>query len=259
MTQGDSTASGQWHLEALLGEPMYDLDDRVAIVTGAAGNLGGAVARAFWAAEARLVLVDRGTDRLPQLFPDLVDSPRAFLATSVNLADTTAVDAMVSATLERFGQIDVLVNAVGGWRGGTAVHETPLDTWDLLMDLNVRTMIVVSSAVIPVMLKQGSGKIVNVAARAGLSGSSKGGAYSAAKSAVIRLTESMSAELKNSGISVNCVLPATIDTPQNRADMPKSDVGRWVKPQAIADVILFLASDAAQAIQGAAIPVYGRG
>lgn len=238
---------------------MYDLIDRVAIVTGAAGNLGGSVARTFGAAGAKLVLVDRGAERLPQLFPDLVDSPRAYLATSVNLVDASAVDAVVRGTLQRFGQIDVLVNAVGGWRGGAPVHETPLDTWDLLMNLNVRTMIVVSSIVIPVMLKRGSGRIINVAARAGLSGSSKGGAYSAAKSAVIRLTESMSAELKNSGINVNCVLPATIDTPQNRADMPKGDTSRWVKPEAIADVILFLASDAARAVQGAAIPVYGRG
>jgi NAD(P)-dependent dehydrogenase (short-subunit alcohol dehydrogenase family) len=166
---------------------------------------------------------------------------------------------MVGAALNRFGRIDVLINAAGGWRGGTAVHETSLDTWDLLINLNVRTMIVVSSAVIPVMLKQGSGKIVNVAARAGLSGSSKGGAYSAAKSAVLRLTESMAAELKNNGINVNCVMPATIDTPQNRADMPKADTSRWVKPEAIADVILFLTSDAAQAVHGAAIPVYGRG
>ncbi len=238
---------------------MYDLTDRVVIVTGAAGNLGSSVARTFRAAGAKLVLVDRAPDRLPQLFPDMVDSPQAYLATSVNLTDATAVGVMVSAALNRFGRIDVLINAAGGWRGGTPVHETPLDMWDLLMNLNVRTMVVVSSAVIPVMLKQGSGKIVNVAARAGLSGGSKGGAYSAAKSAVLRLTESMSAELKNSGINVNCVLPATIDTPQNRADMPKGDTSRWVKPEAIADVILFLASDAAQAIQGAAIPVYGRG
>jgi len=238
---------------------MYELTDRVAIVTGAAGNLGGAVARALQVAGAKLVLVDRAPDRLPQLFPDLMASPLSYLATSVDLTDANAVGAMVGAALNRFGRIDVLINAAGGWRGGTAVHETSLDTWDLLINLNVRTMIVVSSAVIPVMLKQGSGKIVNVAARAGLSGSSKGGAYSAAKSAVLRLTESMAAELKNNGINVNCVMPATIDTPQNRADMPKADTSRWVKPEAIADVILFLTSDAAQAVHGAAIPVYGRG
>jgi NAD(P)-dependent dehydrogenase (short-subunit alcohol dehydrogenase family) len=109
------------------------------------------------------------------------------------------------------------------------------------------------------MLQQGSGKIVNVAARGGLSGSSNSGAYSAAKSAVLRLTESMSSELKTRGIHVNCVLPATIDTPENRAAMTKADTSRWVSPEALADVILFLASDAARAIHGAAIPVYGTG
>jgi NAD(P)-dependent dehydrogenase (short-subunit alcohol dehydrogenase family) len=238
---------------------MYELTDRIAIVTGAAGNLGGAVARAFQAAGARLVLVDRAPDRLQRLFPDLVTSPLAYLAASVNLTEADALGDMVGEALNRFGRIDVLVNAAGGWRGGTPVHETSPDTWDFVMSLNVRTLIVTSSAVVPVMLKQGSGKIINVAARAGLSGGSKGGAYSAAKSAVLRLTESMAAELKNNGINVNCVMPATIDTPQNRADMPKADTSRWVKPEAIADVILFLASDAAQAVHGAGIPVYGRG
>ena len=238
---------------------MYELTERVAIVTGAAGNLGRAVARTLQAAGAKLVLVDRAPDRLPELFPDLVASPLAYLATSVNLTDASAVGAMVDEALKRFGRIDVLVNTAGGWRGGTPVHETPLETWDFLMDLNVRTMLIISSAVIPVMLKQESGKIISVAARAGLSGSSKGGAYSAAKSAVLRLTESMAAELKSSGINVNCVMPSTIDTPQNRADMPKADASRWVKPEALADVILFLASDAARAVHSAAIPVYGRG
>ena len=238
---------------------MYELTERVAIVTGAAGNLGRAVARTLQAAGAKLVLVDRAPDRLPELFPDLVASPLAYLATSVNLTDASAVGAMVDEALKRFGRIDVLVNTAGGWRGGTPVHETPLETWDFLMNLNVRTMLIISSAVIPVMLKQESGKIISVAARAGLSGSSKGGAYSAAKSAVLRLTESMAAELKSSGINVNCVMPSTIDTPQNRADMPKADASRWVKPEALADVILFLASDAARAVHGAAIPVYGRG
>jgi NAD(P)-dependent dehydrogenase (short-subunit alcohol dehydrogenase family) len=163
---------------------------------------------------------------------------------------------MVDETINRFGRIDVLVNVAGGYRGGTPVHETPLTTWDFLLNLNARTVYSVSSAVIPAMLRQGSGKIVNVAARAALQGAAKMGAYSASKSAVIRLTEAMAAELKNDGINVNCVLPGTIDTPQNRATM-KGDPSRWVAPQAIADVILFLSSGAARAIHGAAIPVYG--
>jgi NAD(P)-dependent dehydrogenase (short-subunit alcohol dehydrogenase family) len=109
------------------------------------------------------------------------------------------------------------------------------------------------------MLQQGGGKIVNVAARAALKGGGRSAAYSASKSAVLRLTESMSVELKKSGINVNCILPSTIDTPQNRAAMPKADTSRWVTPEALADVVLFLASDAARAVHGAAIPVYGTG
>ena len=238
---------------------MLDLTDRVVIVTGAAGNLGSAVARAFRAAGAKQVLVDRDPDLLPRLFPDLTGLADYYLAAAVDLTDEAAVKAMVDETLNRFGRIDVLVNAAGGYRGGTPVHETPLATWDFLLNLNARTVYIASSAVIPAMLRQGSGTIVNVAARAALQGAAKLGAYSASKSAVMRLTEAMAAELKNSGINVNCVLPGTIDTPENRADMPKADTSRWVQPEALADVILFLASDAARAVHGAAIPVYGTG
>jgi NAD(P)-dependent dehydrogenase (short-subunit alcohol dehydrogenase family) len=236
---------------------MFDFSQQVVIVTGAAGNLGGAVARAFHSACARLVLVDRAADRLPRLFPDYVDSAENFLATSVDLIDEGAVQSMVDETLGRFGRIDVLVNAAGGFRGDTPLHETPSDTWDLMLNINARTVYVVSRAVVPVMLRQGSGKIVNVSARGALQAGSKMRPYSAAKSAVLRLTEAMSAELKASGIHVNCVLPSTIDTPENRASMPRADPRRWVTPEALADVILFLASDAARAMHGAAVPVYG--
>jgi len=238
---------------------MFDFSNRVVIVTGAAGNLGSAVARAFQAAGAKLVLVDRTADRLPRLFPDLVDSPNHFLATSIDLTSADAVETMVDETVKRFGRIDVLVNTAGGYRAGTPVHETPFETWDFMLNLNARTVFFASRAVIPHMLRQGSGRIVSVAARAALKGGAKMAAYSVSKSAVMRLTESMAAELKKEGINVNCVLPGTIDTPQNRQAMPNADHNRWVKPEAIADVILFLASDAARVVQGAAIPVYGKG
>lgn len=237
---------------------MFDFTDRVVIVTGAAGNLGRAVARAFQAAGANLVLVDRKPDRLPSLFPELAGSPDHFLATLVDLTDEEAVQGMVGEALERFGRVDVLVNAAGGWRGGKPVHETSLDTLDFLLNLNTRSVFISSRAVAPSMLDRGSGKIVNVAARAALGAAASNGAYSASKSAVVRLTETMATELKNEGISINCVLPGTIDTPQNRQSMPKADHSRWVPPEAIADVILFLASDAARAVSGAAVPVYGR-
>jgi NAD(P)-dependent dehydrogenase (short-subunit alcohol dehydrogenase family) len=238
---------------------MFDFSDHIVVVTGAAGNLGSAVAKAFRAAGATLVLLDRAADRLSRLFPELVGAADHFLAHSVDLTDADSVAAMVDEAVKRFGRIDVLVNVAGGYRGGTAVHETPLETWDLLMNLNARSVFIASGAVIPAMLERGSGKIVNVAARAALEGGRKMGAYSASKSAVVRLTESMSAELKRSGINVNCVLPGTIDTPQNRAAMPKADTSRWVAPEALADVILFLASDTARAVHGAAVPVYGLG
>jgi NAD(P)-dependent dehydrogenase (short-subunit alcohol dehydrogenase family) len=165
------------------------------------------------------------------------------------------VEAMVEEAAERLGRIDVLANVAGGYRAGTAVHETPLETWDFMLNLNARTAFSVSRAVIPHMLQQGAGKIIHVSARAGQQGSAKMAAYSASKSAVLRLTESMAAELKRQDINVNCVLPSTIDTPQNREAMPNADYSRWVKPEAIADVIMFLASDAARAVHGAAIPV----
>ncbi len=237
---------------------MFDFTDRVAIITGAAGNLGSAVARAFHAAGAKLVLVDNKPDRLQDLFPELVGSPVHIFAAPVDLTDEEAVEGMVSEALERFGHIDVLVNSAGGWRGGKPVHETSPETLDFLFDLNTRTVFIASRAVVPSMLEHGSGKIVNVAARAGLGAAARNSAYSAAKSAVIRLTETMAAELKHEGINVNCVLPGTIDTPQNRQSMPKADHTRWVPPEAIADVILFLASDAAWPVSGAAVPVYGR-
>jgi NAD(P)-dependent dehydrogenase (short-subunit alcohol dehydrogenase family) len=238
---------------------MPDFSDRVVVVTGAAGGLGGAVARAFERAGAKLVLVDRAADRLPRLFPEMVDSPDHFLAVSVDLTDPDAVGAMAEEAVQRFGRVDVLANVAGGFRSGTPVHETSFETWDLMLNLNARTVFIASRALIPFMLEQGSGKIVNVGARAALKGGAKMAAYSVSKSGVVRLTESMSVELKRSGINVNCVLPGTIDTQPNREAMPSADHSHWVTPEALADVILFLASDAARAVHGAAIPVYGLG
>jgi NAD(P)-dependent dehydrogenase (short-subunit alcohol dehydrogenase family) len=236
---------------------MLDLRERIVIVTGAAGNLGQAVSRGFLSADAHVVLVDRSPDRLLEQYPSLVDSPTHMLATSVDQTEQASVQEMVDQVLERFGQIDVLANTVGGYRAGTPVHETSLQDWEFMLDLNARTAFIISRAVVPAMLEQAYGKIVHVGSRAALQGNARAAAYSAAKSAVVRLTESLSRELKRQGINVNCVLPGTIDTPGNRAAMPDADHSRWVTPEALTDVIMFLASDAARAIHGAAIPVYG--
>ncbi|MFO1502166.1 MAG: SDR family NAD(P)-dependent oxidoreductase [Verrucomicrobiota bacterium] len=232
---------------------------RVILITGAVGNLGLATARAFHQAGARTVLIDRSAERLRKTFPELVDSPDHFLASGVDLGDPAAVHKMVTDTVARFARIDVLVNTVGAWGGGKPVHEEDSSLLDKLLNVNLRTTVHCCRAVIPHMLKEKGGKIVNVASRDGLLGTAGFAAYSISKSAVLRLTEALADELKDAHINVNCILPATIDTPQNRAAMPDADFRKWVEPAALADVILFLASDAARAINGAALPVYGKG
>jgi NAD(P)-dependent dehydrogenase (short-subunit alcohol dehydrogenase family) len=235
------------------------LAGKVVIVTGSVGNLGLATAQALQAAQARTVLVDRSSERLRESYPDLVASPNHILAGGIDLTDPDSLARIVTSAGERFGRIDALVNTVGGWRGGKPVHEMELADWDFLFGVNLRTTLLCCRAVIPQMLRQGGGKIVNVASRDALQGGAGYSAYSASKSAVLRLTEALAAELKNSNINVNCVMPSTIDTPQNRKAMPNGDFGKWVAPEAIAEVILFLISDAARAINGAAVPVYGKG
>ena len=236
---------------------MFNFSNKIVVITGAAGNLGEAAGRAFLNSGANIIPVDRSADRLPELFPEIRDSPEHFLASSVDATDPDAVSALVDQVVDRFGRIDILVNTVGGYRAGTALHETPLKTLDHLFNLNARTTFIASQAVIPHMLAQRAGKIVNVGARPALVGRKNMSAYSASKAAVIRLTESMAAELQGGGINVNCILPAVIDTPQNRQAMPDANFNNWVKPASLADVICFLVSEAARDIHGAAVPVYG--
>lgn len=228
--------------------------NRTVVITGAAGNLGRAVAAAFASRGAALALLDRSEEALRKAYGS--GDERRLLA-AVDLLDAAQVEAAVASALARFSRIDVLCNIAGGFRMGEAVHETSDATWNFLMDLNARTLLNAVRAVVPPMLAAGSGKIVNVGAASAQKGVAQMGAYVASKSAVIRLTETMAAELREKNINVNCVLPTIIDTPENRAAMPDADPKRWVAPEDLASVILFLASDAARAIHGAAVPVAG--
>jgi NAD(P)-dependent dehydrogenase (short-subunit alcohol dehydrogenase family) len=234
------------------------LQNQVALITGAVGNLGAATARAFQQAGAKTVLVDHSPDRLRRQFSDIADSKDHLLAGGVDLSDPASLGKLIGQTLERFGRVDILVNTVGTFRGGKPVAEADLAEWDLLFNANVRTTLNCCRAVIPSMLKQKRGRIINVSSREGLAGHAGVAAYSASKSAVLRLTESLAEELKASDINVNCILPSVMDPPQNRTAMPQADFTKWVPPEAVADVVLFLASSAARAITGAAIPVYGK-
>ena len=227
---------------------------KTVLVTGAAGNLGRAIAAAFVARGANLVLVDRQRESLVAAFG--AESERRLFAPA-DLLDQAEVEAVVRRAVERFRRIDVLCNIAGGFRMGEPVHQTSDKNWNFLFDINVRTLLHAVRAVVPQMIDGGGGKIVNVGAFAAQKGVAHMGAYTAAKGAVIRITEAMAAELRAKNINVNCVLPTIIDTTENRAAMPAADESRWVAPADLANVIVFLASDDARALHGAAIPVSG--
>ena len=237
---------------------MSSLKDKVIIITGAVGNLGHAVAELVQAQGYKTILVDRSSDRLQKIYGELKSSSQHWLAGNIDMTDAKSVDAMAAEAYKRFGQLDGLVNTVGGFRGGKPVHETDLSEWDFLYDINVRTALNACRAAIPYMLKAQSGRIINVASRNAFQGSPNYAAYSAAKTAVLRLTESLAGELKTRGINVNCIVPGTIDTPQNREAMPKADFSTWVPPEDLAHVVAFLLSEKARSVTGAAVPVYGR-
>lgn len=237
---------------------MFDFAGEVAIITGAAGNLGQALAHAFGAAGAHLVLVDHKPGRLESLYPALAGTDGHWLAAPVELTDSGAVQALAEGVLSRFGAIDILVNAAGGYAGGKSLAETGLDEWDSIFARNLRTALLATRAVLPSMVVRRRGRIVNVSSRSAYQPGGNMAAYSAAKQAVLKLTESTAAETKSLGITVNCVVPSTIDSPENRAAMPKADPAKWVSAGSLAQVILFLASPLAADITGVALPVYGR-
>ena len=222
-----------------------EFENKVVLVTGAAGALGRAVVTHF---------AERGA-RIAEL--DVLEIASDHHSATCDLTNTTACKQAVSAITAELGSIDVLANIAGGFTMGETVHETSAETWDFMMGLNAGSVLNMARAVVPVMMAAGAGKIINIGAGAGQKGAGQMGAYGASKSVVIRLTESMAEELKEYGINVNCILPSIIDTERNRADMPEADFSRWVAPKAMAEVVGFLASEAAAPINGAAIPVAG--
>ncbi len=238
---------------------MFDFSEKVVAITGAAGNLGRAATFAFHNAGARVAVVDRRRKDMVDVFQDEIPEDSYCYYVTADLLNEDSVEKMVGDIIEHYGRIDVLVNIAGGFTMGDPLHETDLKTWEFMLNLNARSVFFVCRAIIPHMIEQGSGKIISVAARAALKGKIRMAPYVVSKSAVIRLTESMSAELKENNINVNCVLPGTIDTERNREDMPNADFSQWVQPEALANVIQFLASPASRAIHGAAVPVYGTG
>lgn len=228
-----------------------------ALITGAAGALGRAAVAAFAARGDRLVLVDRDRAALVAAFPHLADDGRSLLVG----ADVTDAEAMaeVAGAAARHGAVpDVLVHIAGGFEMGPAVHELDRDSWQRMLDLNAWSLVACARAFVPPMLAAGRGRIVAVSARSAAHGEAHKGAYIAAKSALQRLVETLSLEVRERGIAVNSVAPSVIDTPANRQAMPDADPGRWVGPATLAQCLLFLASEAGGAIHGQHLVVSGR-
>jgi NAD(P)-dependent dehydrogenase (short-subunit alcohol dehydrogenase family) len=228
----------------------------VVLITGPAGNLGSAVVERFRSGSS-LMLIDHHPDRLLDRYPDLETSSSHLLIPNVDLLNPDQVQQEVERGVNELGKIDCLIHTVGGFTMGDTVAELSDKTWRRMMDLNVMTLLNIARPVIPHLVDQGEGKIITIGARPSFQGKGNMSAYSAAKTAVLRLTESMSAELKSKGINVNCVIPGTIDTPENREAMPNAETSTWVSPASLADLIHFLCSPAAGDIHGAAIPAYG--
>jgi NAD(P)-dependent dehydrogenase (short-subunit alcohol dehydrogenase family) len=231
------------------------LAGEIAVVTGAAGALGAAVARRLSEEGATVVLFGRRAAELETLAACL---PGRALIKTADLFDRAAVAAAIAEVTAEIGAPTVACAIAGGFDMGPAVHETPGDLWQKMLDLNVGTLLSLMAAVTPGMVAAGHGSIVTVGAMPALKATAGMGAYAASKSAVLRLTESAAAELKDKGVRVNAVLPSIIDTPANRADMPKADPAKWVSTGELAAVIAFLASRQASGVTGALIPVTGR-
>jgi NAD(P)-dependent dehydrogenase (short-subunit alcohol dehydrogenase family) len=228
---------------------------QVVVVTGGAGTLGAAVARRFKAQGAHVALIDHAAvpDWARQEF-----APPHLLIGGVDLTDERAGTRALAQVAASAGGIDVLVNVAGGFRWQT-IEAGDTGIWELMFAMNLKTALIASRAALPHLKARGGGRIINIGAGAAARGSAGMGPYTASKAGLERLTESLADELKDLNITVNTILPGTIDTPANRADLPKADATRWVAPDAVADVIVFLASDAARAVTGAAIRVFGRG
>jgi len=230
----------------------FDFDGAVVLVTGVGGALGSAVAHAFDEAGATVC----GADIVaPESEDFLLDEPDRIEFYQGDFTDESDVAGVIDAIVDDHGRLDYLCNIAGTWRGGDPIHETDADTFDFLFDVNLKTMFLASKHALP-HLQDAEGAIVSVSARSSLEGGEGDGIYRATKAGVRLLTETIADENEGT-VRANAVMPSVIDTPMNREMMPDADFDEWVDPADIADVFLFLCSDAATVTSGAAVPVYG--
>jgi NAD(P)-dependent dehydrogenase (short-subunit alcohol dehydrogenase family) len=238
-------------------EGRMKVKDKVTIITGGTGALGRAIVTEFLKEGAKVTCTYIVEDELKDLSTIAEIFGLNILFIRANVTKEEDVSQVIKKTLEGFERIDILVNTVGGFIYAKII-DTDEETWDSMININLKSAFLCSKAVLTHMIKQNYGKIINISSRPALKGSAGVGAYSASKAGVLNLTETIADEVKDYEINVNVILPSTIDTPTNRRDMPNADFSKWVKPEDIARVILFLASDESKPISGAAIPVYGK-
>jgi len=231
--------------------------DKVVLVAGGTGGLGRAVSLTFLEEGAKVVVTYREQKEFDALKNEGGANGSKIAGHHVDVTDETAVRQLFAKVLAEHGRLDALANTVGAYAGGVNLWELETKVFDQMLALNLRSGYALSRAAIPVMLKQKHGAIVNVASKAALDHGAGAAAYAASKAATVALMDSLAAEVKGTGVRVNSILPSIIDTEANRKAMPGADFAKWPKPEEIARVILFLCSDDAKVIQGAAVPVYG--
>ncbi|MGC2753085.1 MAG: SDR family NAD(P)-dependent oxidoreductase [Candidatus Acidiferrum sp.] len=237
-------------------------DNKVVLVAGGTGGLGRAVSLAFVESGARVTVTFQRPGDLDELkkaaSAKLVNADGSSLdGHAVDVTDEAAVAKLMDRIVERNGRLDCLVNAVGGYAGGTKLWELETKVFEQQLALNLRAGFVLARAAARVMVKQGSGAIVNVASKAAVDHPAGAAAYAASKAAAVAMIDCLAADLKGTGVRANSILPSIIDTPANRKAMPKANFASWPKPEEIARVILFLCNDDAKLISGASVPVYG--
>jgi NAD(P)-dependent dehydrogenase (short-subunit alcohol dehydrogenase family) len=231
--------------------------DKVVVVAGGTGGLGNAVSRAFLEEDAKVMVTYRKEEEFAALKQAAGAKAGALEGFAVDVTDENATSEFVGSVLLRHGRVDALVNTVGGYAGGVKLWELETKMFDAMLSLNLRSGYALARAVVPAMLKQRHGAIVNVAAKAAFDHGAGASAYAASKAAAVAMMDSLAADVKGTGVRVNSILPSIIDTAVNRQAMPNADFAAWPKPEEIARVILFLCSDDAAVVHGAALPVYG--
>lgn len=233
------------------------LTARVVLVAGGTGGLGRAVSLGFLKEGARVVVTYRKQGELDTLKKLAGGNGSNLEGYDVDVTDEGDVSKLVEGIVAQHGRLDAMVNTVGGYVGGVKLWELDTKVFDQMLALNLRSGYALTRAAVRVMLKQGSGAIVNVAAKAAIDHGAGAGAYAASKAAAVAMIHSLAEDLKGTGIRVNSILPSIIDTAANRKAMPKADFAKWPKPEDIARVIVFLCGDGAKVIHGAAVPVFG--